>query len=101
MGPNLQFFKLASGQKVSMCRKFRHEYHPFAHLDFPLAAILNFCFVMRLPILLYTIVAAVWRPKNSKWQRAGNLKPKTGDIRFQLFGTLKLSFHLLTEIIEL
>ena len=46
---------------------------------------------------VYNNGATVLRQENSKWRRPGNLKAKTADIHIHMFGTLKLSLHLLEK----
>ena len=51
--PGFHFFKLASGEKVSIYQIIGHEYHLFSLLNFLRAAILNIYDVIRFPMLLH------------------------------------------------
>jgi len=94
--PEFHFFKLASGEKVSIYQIIGHEYHLFSPLNFPRAAILNIYDAIQFPMLLHAKESGSHMTseiKNSKWSRAGNLKAKISDIHIYHFGT---SFHWLT-----
>ena len=72
----------------------RYEYQLFPLSNFPRAAILNFYDLIWLHyrkeatfFLYVSIMATVWRHKNSKWECAGNSKAKIGST-FKLFPEL-------------